>query len=148
MIKCDYCGNESMGLAYYYSRLGTYCTSQCAEKAKKESDPSVTDLLANLARRVSSLEQQLRDTQRNLEKFAEQTESNSEDIRELDDSTQPKPVFDTTRIKSFKLSDLNGKIVRIHSATDSAEGITVTTTVASDYLSGEIYVLGSEVVSR
>jgi deoxyribodipyrimidine photolyase-like uncharacterized protein len=72
MIKCDYCGNESMGLAYYYSRLGTYCTSQCAEKAKKESDPSVTDLLANLARRVSSLEQQLSATQTNMEKLAEE----------------------------------------------------------------------------
>jgi hypothetical protein len=34
--------------------------------------PSVTDLLANLARRVSSLEQQLSDTQGNVEKLAEE----------------------------------------------------------------------------
>jgi hypothetical protein len=50
--------------------------------------PDVADLLANLARRVNSLEQQLRNTQRNLETFAEQTESNSEDIRTLDERTQ------------------------------------------------------------
>jgi hypothetical protein len=37
-----------------------------------EANPSVTDLLANLARRVSSLEQQLRDTQSNVEKLAEE----------------------------------------------------------------------------
>jgi hypothetical protein len=36
------------------------------------ANPSVTDLLANLARRVVSLEQQLRDTQSNVEKLAEE----------------------------------------------------------------------------
>jgi hypothetical protein len=50
------------------------------------------DLLANLANRVHSLEQQLRDTQRNLETFAEQTESNSKDIAMLDERTQPQSV--------------------------------------------------------
>jgi hypothetical protein len=55
-----------------------------------EANPDVTDLLANLARRVHSLEQQLRDTQRNLETFAEQTESNTQDIAMLDERTQPK----------------------------------------------------------
>jgi hypothetical protein len=54
--------------------------------------PDITDLLANLARRVASLEQQLRDTQRNLETFAEQTESNTQDIVMLDERTQPKEV--------------------------------------------------------
>lgn len=48
----------------------------------------VLDLLANLARRVTSLERQLSDTQRNIETFAEQTENNSEDIRLLDERTQ------------------------------------------------------------
>jgi phage shock protein A len=37
-----------------------------------QSSPSVTDLIANLARRVSSLEQQLSATQGNLEKLAEE----------------------------------------------------------------------------
>jgi chromosome segregation ATPase len=37
-----------------------------------QSSPSVTDLLANLARRVSSLEQQLSSTQSNVEKLAEE----------------------------------------------------------------------------
>jgi hypothetical protein len=49
--------------------------------------PDVTDLLANLARRVTSLESQLRDTQRNLETFAEQTERNTIDIAMLDNRT-------------------------------------------------------------
>lgn len=55
----------------------------------------VIDLLANLAHRVSSLEKQLVDTQGNVERQAEEiaelkhlTESNEEDIRELDDRTQ------------------------------------------------------------
>jgi hypothetical protein len=37
-----------------------------------EESPDITDLLANLARRVSSLEQQLLDTQGNVEKLAEE----------------------------------------------------------------------------
>lgn len=55
----------------------------------------VIDLLANLARRVSSLEQQLRDTQRNVERQGVEiaelkhlAESNSDDIRDLDERTQ------------------------------------------------------------
>jgi hypothetical protein len=58
----------------------TVDTSQASEQ--------VIEMLANLARRVTSLERQLADTQRNLETFAEQTESNSEDIRTLDERTQ------------------------------------------------------------
>jgi hypothetical protein len=42
------------------------------EPLQPEESPDVTDLLANLARRVSSLEQQLRDTQSNVEKLAEE----------------------------------------------------------------------------
>jgi hypothetical protein len=59
------------------------------------ANPSVTDLLANLARRVSSLEQQLSATQSNVEKLAEElanvkhlTESNEQDIAMLDERTQ------------------------------------------------------------
>lgn len=48
-----------------------------------QASPEVVELLANLARRVTQLEAQLRDTQRNVETFAEQTETNSEDIRLL-----------------------------------------------------------------
>ena len=55
--------------------------------AEAGDDKSVIDLLANLARRVTSLERQLADTQRNLEKFAQQTESNTHDIAFLDERT-------------------------------------------------------------
>lgn len=55
--------------------------------AEAGDDKSVIDLLANLARRVTSLECQLTDTQRNLEKFAQQTESNTHDIAFLDERT-------------------------------------------------------------
>jgi hypothetical protein len=61
--------------------------------------PSVTDLLANLARRVASLESQLRDTQSNVEKLAEElantkhlADSNEQDIAMLDERTQPQSV--------------------------------------------------------
>jgi archaellum component FlaC len=66
------------------------------EPLETEAIPSVTDLLANLARRVSSLEQQLSSTQTNVEKLAEElanvkhlTESNEQDIAMLDERTQP-----------------------------------------------------------
>ena len=52
-------------------------------------------MLANLARRVTSLESQLRDTQRNAEMLAEElmslkylTQSNEGDIRMIDQRTQ------------------------------------------------------------
>jgi hypothetical protein len=48
------------------------CEYHVLEPIETEASPQVTDLLANLARRVSSLEQQLRDTQRNTEKLAEE----------------------------------------------------------------------------
>jgi chromosome segregation ATPase len=71
-----------------------------------EANPDVTDLLANLARRVSSLEQQLSATQGNVEKLAEElanvTHWNKkhatmfgklyEDVRLLKDCAHPKEV--------------------------------------------------------
>jgi hypothetical protein len=66
-----------------YKTLGTLESEECCD------NPGLTDLVANLARRVHSLERQLADTQRNLETFAEQTESNTQDIAFLDKRTQP-----------------------------------------------------------
>jgi hypothetical protein len=66
------------------------------EPVEGESSPSVTDILANLANRVHSLEQQLRDTQGNVEKLAEElatvkhlADSNEQDIAMLDERTFP-----------------------------------------------------------
>jgi regulator of replication initiation timing len=57
----------------------------------------VIDVIANLARRVSSLEQQLSATQGNVEKLAEELAntkhlavSNEQDIAMLDERTMPK----------------------------------------------------------
>jgi hypothetical protein len=65
-----------------------------SEGPSVEESPDITDLLANLARRVASLEHkiesvcdQLRDPQRNLETFAEQTVSNTKEIAMLDNRT-------------------------------------------------------------
>jgi hypothetical protein len=55
-----------------------------------QASEQVIEMFAALSRKIVSLERQLADTQRNLETFAEQTESNSEDIRTLDERTQPK----------------------------------------------------------
>jgi hypothetical protein len=78
-------GQNENGCCSFVS-LGTY---RVLEPLKSEESPDITDLLANLANRVHSLEQQLRDTQRNLETFAEQTENNTKDIAMLDERTQP-----------------------------------------------------------
>jgi phage shock protein A len=48
------------------------CTPENRHEEVNFDSPSVTDLLANLARRVASLEQQLSATQGNLEKLAEE----------------------------------------------------------------------------
>jgi septal ring factor EnvC (AmiA/AmiB activator) len=45
---------------------------RCVVLEPVESPQDITDLLANLARRVSSLERQLADTQSNVEKLAEE----------------------------------------------------------------------------
>jgi hypothetical protein len=125
----------------------------------------VIDIIANLARRVSSLEQQLRDTQGNVEKLAEEIVENKHhtyeierDVIELEKQIdRPKEgekksstpaVFDIAKIKSFKLSDLSGKKLRIHSATDTSDGVSVTTTVAIDEDSGKMFVLESEVIAQ
>jgi hypothetical protein len=49
------------------NRASYYVLEECCEEA-----PDITDLLANLARRVTSLERQLSDTQANVEKLAEE----------------------------------------------------------------------------
>jgi hypothetical protein len=74
----------------YYKTLEPIGDKECCG-----ASPSVTDLLANLARRVASLEQQLSATQGNVEKLAEElanvkhlTESNEQDIAMLDERTQ------------------------------------------------------------
>jgi hypothetical protein len=61
-------GSNSSGCIYHEEYL-------VLEPLENESSPQITDLIANLANRVHSLEQQLRDTQRNLETWAEVTEN-------------------------------------------------------------------------
>lgn len=70
--------------------IDEYCVLESIEEEAEplivdetQASPQVIDMLANLARRVTQLEEQLSDTQRNVETFAEQTETNSEDIRLL-----------------------------------------------------------------
>lgn len=119
------------------------------EHAKQSRYQEVLDLVANLSRRVASLERQLATTQNNVERQGveieaakhvasealEQALTNEEDIRMLDERTAPKPC-----------ENKSGKTLRIHSATDTAEGISVTTTVAIDVNDGKMYVLESEVI--
>jgi hypothetical protein len=83
-------GSNSSGCIYHEEYL-------VLEPLENESSPQITDLIANLANHVHSLEQQLRDTQSNVEKLAEElatvkhlAHSNEQDIRTLDERTQPK----------------------------------------------------------
>lgn len=70
------------------SEEATVDSSQASEQVI-EMFTALSRKIVSLERKIGSLEAQLADTQRNLEKFAEQTESNSEDIRTLDERTQP-----------------------------------------------------------
>lgn len=111
--KVEYIGEDGyVVLEPLDSEEVTVDTTQASPEVEvdgRDASPSVVDLLANLARRVTSLEQQLRDTQRNVEKWAEElannyatieevdyvhklAESNEQDIAMLDERTQPKQV--------------------------------------------------------
>jgi hypothetical protein len=103
---CDYCGTELGEEACGNSKGGAYCSVKCADagetnevSATEGDDKSIIDLLANLARRVTELENGVAKqhaTNRgvsdcltmisdNLRTFAEQTESNTHDIAFLED---------------------------------------------------------------
>jgi hypothetical protein len=59
------------GIYYYEGVIKRYC-AHGKYHVLESLEPEVTDLIANLARRVSSLEQQLSATQTNVEKLAEE----------------------------------------------------------------------------
>jgi peptidoglycan hydrolase CwlO-like protein len=97
VVYCKKCG-EYVSYMRNWS-LDSNCCDDCIKALtgeQSQASPDITDLLANLARRVSSLEQQLSATQGNVEKLAEElanvkylTESNEQDIAMLDERTQP-----------------------------------------------------------
>jgi hypothetical protein len=78
----------SLGILHYEYCVLEPIQGEEATVDQTQASPAVIDMLANLARRVTQLESQLRATQRNLETFAEQTESNTQDIAQLDERTQ------------------------------------------------------------
>jgi hypothetical protein len=109
---------------YTLAELLSQCTPENRHEELFADNPQVIDLLANLAWRIveierelneykalgirdhlregnnvlnnrfTSLESQLRSTQRNVETWAEQTESNTQDIAMLDERTYPKEEED------------------------------------------------------
>jgi predicted nucleic acid-binding Zn-ribbon protein len=62
------------GIYYYEDLKKRYCAHE-NYRVLESLEQDITDLLANLARRVSSLEQQVSDTQTNVEKLAEELAS-------------------------------------------------------------------------
>jgi predicted RNase H-like nuclease (RuvC/YqgF family) len=66
---------------YTLAELLSKCTPENRHEEVNFDSPQVTDLLANLARRVASLEQQLSSTQSNVEKLAEELEYARHDSR-------------------------------------------------------------------
>lgn len=89
---CDNCGTQLGEIACKGPKDGAYCSVECINEAEKSE---VLDLIANLARRMSSLEQQLSDAQRNIERMGyEQSEAEAKvemllkDIVMLDERTQ------------------------------------------------------------
>lgn len=85
VYTCDNC-EETLGESACSNRKGgSYCSAKCADEDEElvgvdssQASPEVLDLLANLARRVTSLEQQLRDTQGNVERFAQEIETSKQ----------------------------------------------------------------------
>lgn len=57
--------------------------------------PVIHDLLANLARRVSSLESQLRDTQGNVEKLAEELATHTQSVKKIEVLLDGKLIAET-----------------------------------------------------
>jgi predicted RNase H-like nuclease (RuvC/YqgF family) len=73
--------NESAGGYYVEEVDGRDIDYRVLEPLESEETPNIHDLLANLARRVASLEQQLSATQSNVEKLAEELENANHRIR-------------------------------------------------------------------
>jgi hypothetical protein len=69
-------GIDGMGIRDYEYRTLEPLESEEATVDATQASPEVIDLLANLARRVTSLESQLREAQRNIETWAEETKNN------------------------------------------------------------------------
>jgi len=123
-----------------------------------EASKSVLDLLANLARRVTELEQKLTETnksqessethifdvihriQNEIDGMDDKIEMILDDIVTLDERTQPlvNPFF-ITAIPTFKYSDLVGKTLKIYGAHDG-DYVTV---FGYDESTGKSYVLFS-----
>jgi septal ring factor EnvC (AmiA/AmiB activator) len=73
LVYCEKC-REYVSYMRNWS-LGSNCCDDCVKTPTVDTplaSPQVTDILANLANRVHSLEQQLSDTQANVEKLAEE----------------------------------------------------------------------------
>lgn len=81
----DHCRNLTPEeVATYVIETTINCLKEEDEECS-EADPSITDILANLAHRVHSFESQLRDTQGNVEKLAEE-------LATVKHQTQPQSV--------------------------------------------------------
>jgi hypothetical protein len=157
---------ETCGFAHgYYRVLAPVEPTQTAETEPVEVDtrhasPQVIDMLANLAQRITEIERKLDDSRidfieneidtlhANQRKLAEETtnrlDRHSERIRELAEmiGERSDKVLNFP-IKPFKFSDLNGKTLRIYSAQDVTDELTMTVTVGIDIHDGKMYVLDS-----
>jgi len=71
-----------------YKTIKPLESEECCTVDTSQASPAVIEMLTALSRKIVSLEQQLRDTQRNVETWAEITESNTHYIILLDERTQ------------------------------------------------------------
>jgi hypothetical protein len=163
LYTCDRCGKALGETACSNSTGGAYCSAKCAdadepqvEVDERDVSPKVIDMLANLAQRITEIERKLDDfieneidtLHANQRKFAEETtnrlDRHSERIRELAEmiGERSDKVLNFP-IKPFKFSELNGKTLRIYSAQDVTDELTMTVTVGIDIHDGKMYVLDS-----
>jgi hypothetical protein len=159
LYTCDRCGKALGEVACSNSTGGAYCSAKCADADEpqvevdgRDASPSVIDMLANLAQRITEIERKLDESRidfieneldtlhANQRKLAEDTtnrlDRHSERIRELAEMIGEQKAF-----KTFKFSDLNGKTLRIYSAQDVTDKSTTTVTVGIDTNDGNMYVL-------
>lgn len=92
------CGNCGAGLgetACGNSAGGSYCSAKCADAREPDTtaepaqpSESLLDLFAKITMRLMQLEDELETVRKNVQTFAEQTESNTKDIAALDERAQ------------------------------------------------------------
>lgn len=130
-----------------------------------KAERKITELSEQVDHNTDNIRTWAEDYSEHKANMSDKVEMLTDDIAMLDERTQPlttegvsklseelaqvvteaidvdKPVFDASNIRTFNLSDLNGKTLKIRTSTDWDGNVRITTTVGFDENEDKIYIL-------